>query len=122
MNALCWHRDLVGDFKEIVAKLELKENITEVSIEDLLTLKLSEEGNLAREIILNDIQLLTNFGASPTLNLLKITNEMKSWTLFQQMYIHFILIAHRLKQILSSALITALQVISYPMIRWSKRF
>jgi hypothetical protein len=27
---------LVGDFKEIVAKLELKENITEVSIEDLL--------------------------------------------------------------------------------------
>lgn len=71
MNALCWHRDLIGDFKEIVDKLELKENITEVSIEDLLTLKLSEEGNLAREIILNDIQLLTNFGASPTLNLLK---------------------------------------------------
>jgi len=29
MNALCWHRDLIGDFKEIVAKLELKENITE---------------------------------------------------------------------------------------------
>ena len=41
MNALCWHRNLVGDFKEIVAKLELKENITEVSIEDLLALKLS---------------------------------------------------------------------------------
>ena len=58
MNALCWHRDLVGDFKEIVAKLELKENITEVSIEDLLTLKLSEEGNLAREIILNDYSAL----------------------------------------------------------------
>jgi len=71
MNALCWHRDLIGDFKEIVAKLELKENITEISIEDLLTLKLSEHGNLAKEIILNDIQLLTNFGASPTLNLLK---------------------------------------------------
>lgn len=71
MNALCWHRDLVGNFKEIVAKLELKENITEVSVEDLLALKLSEEGNLAREIILNDIQQLTGFGASPTLNLLK---------------------------------------------------
>jgi len=71
MNALCWHRNLVGDFKEIVAKLELKENITEVSIEDLLALKLSEQGNLAREIILKDIQLLTDFGASPTLNLLK---------------------------------------------------
>ena len=71
MNALCWHRNLVGDFKEIVAKLELKENITEVSIEDLLALQLSEDGHLAREIILRDIQLLTDFGASPTLNLLK---------------------------------------------------
>ena len=71
MNALCWHRDLIGDFKEIVAKLELKENITEVSVDDLLALELSEKGNLAREIILKDIQLLTDFGASPTLNLLK---------------------------------------------------
>lgn len=71
MNALCWSRSLLGDFKEIVAKLELKENITEVSIEDLLALQLSENGNLAREIILNDIQLLTDLGASPTLNLLK---------------------------------------------------
>ncbi|MCS3527351.1 DUF1826 domain-containing protein [Acinetobacter johnsonii] len=71
MNSLCWHRDLVGDFKEIVAKLELKENITEVSIDDLLALQLSEHGHFAREIILNDIQLLADFGASPTLNLLK---------------------------------------------------
>jgi hypothetical protein len=71
MNALCWHRNLIGDFKEIVAKLELKGNITEVFVEDLLALTLSEHGNFAREIILNDIQLLTDFGASPALNLLK---------------------------------------------------
>lgn len=71
MNAICWHRNLAGDFKEIVAKLELKENITEVSVEDLLALHLSEHGHFAREIILKDMQLLTNFGASPTLNLLK---------------------------------------------------
>ena len=71
MNALCWHRNLVGDFKEIVAKLELKENITEVSVEDLLALQLSEHGDFAREIILSDILLLTDFGASPSLNLLK---------------------------------------------------
>ena len=68
MNAICWRRDLVGDFKEIVAKLELKENITEVSVDELLALQLSEKGNLAREIILKDIQLLTDFGASPALN------------------------------------------------------
>ena len=71
LNAICWHRNLVGDFKEIVAKLQLKENITEVSAEDLLRLPLSEKGSLAREIILTDMQLLTSFGASPSLNLLQ---------------------------------------------------
>ncbi|UKB81043.1 DUF1826 domain-containing protein [Chryseobacterium sp. MEBOG07] len=71
MNAICWHRNLAGDFKEIVSQLQLDENITEVSVEDLLSLKLSEKGNIAREIILNDFQLLTAFGASPVLNLLK---------------------------------------------------
>ncbi|CAA0190817.1 DUF1826 domain-containing protein [Acinetobacter baumannii] len=70
-NAICWHRNLVGDFKEIVAKLELKENITEISTEDLLALELSEQGDLARDIILKDMQLLTDMGASPVLNLLK---------------------------------------------------
>lgn len=71
MNALCWFRNLVGDFKEIVNNLELKENITEVSVEDLLALQLSEKGDFARERILTDIQLLTDLGASPCLNLLK---------------------------------------------------
>ncbi|CEI51565.1 DUF1826 domain-containing protein [Acinetobacter bereziniae] len=70
-NAMCWHRNLTGDFKEIVSKLELKENITEVSEEDLFALKLTEQGELAREIILNDIKQLTLFGASPTLNLIQ---------------------------------------------------
>ncbi|MFC6051731.1 hypothetical protein A6M14_03465 [Acinetobacter sp. Ac_877] len=70
-NAICWQRNLFGDFEEIVCKLSLEENITEISIEDLLALNLSENGNLARKIILSDIQLLTDFGASPSLNLLK---------------------------------------------------
>lgn len=70
-NAICWKRNLTGDFKEIVSKLRLKENITEIYAEDLLTLKLSENGIIAREIILNDLQLLTDFGASPSLNLLR---------------------------------------------------
>ncbi|MDN3692132.1 DUF1826 domain-containing protein [Chryseobacterium tructae] len=71
INAICWHRNVEGDFKEIVSKLKLQENITEVSAEDLLALALSEKGSVAREIILNDLQLLTDFGASPSLNLLK---------------------------------------------------
>lgn len=70
-NALCWYRNLEGDFKEIVNKLQLKENITEVTPKALLALELSDQGNIAREIILNDLQSLTYYGASPSLNLLK---------------------------------------------------
>jgi hypothetical protein len=70
-NAFCWYRNLEGDFAAIVSQLQLKENITEVFLEDLLSLQLSEKGNIAREIILNDMRLLTDFGASPSLNLLK---------------------------------------------------
>jgi hypothetical protein len=70
-NALCWLRNLEGDFKELVSKLQLKENITEITPKDLLALQLSEQGNSAREIILKDLQLLTDFGAAPVLNLLK---------------------------------------------------
>lgn len=71
VNALCWKRNLEGDFEEIVSKLHLKNNITEVSVEDLLALNLSEKGKTARKTILEDMQLLSDFGASPSLNLLK---------------------------------------------------
>ena len=70
-NALCWYRNLEGDYAELVNQLQLKENITVVAPQDLLALQLSEKGNKAREIILNDLQVLTDFGASPSLNLLK---------------------------------------------------
>jgi hypothetical protein len=70
-NALCWHRNVEGDFAAIVNQLQLQENITEVTPEDLVALRLTEQGSRAREIILKDIQLLTDFGASPALNLLK---------------------------------------------------
>ena len=71
MNAVCWQRDLTGNFQEIVFKLQLTDNITEISIEELLDLSLSAQGSLARETILNDLKLLTDYGASPSLNLLK---------------------------------------------------
>ncbi|MFV5593909.1 DUF1826 domain-containing protein [Acinetobacter junii] len=70
-NAICWYRNLNGDFQEIVKKLQLKKNITEISVDDLLALQLSEHGRLAREIIIADIQQLTELGASPTLNLIQ---------------------------------------------------
>lgn len=71
LNALCWQRDLSGDFQEIVNKLILEENITEISPEDLLALELSEQGHIARNVILEDMQRLTECGALPCLNLLK---------------------------------------------------
>jgi len=71
INAICWYRDLAGDFKEIVSKLQLEQNITEVYPETLLDLRLSERGHIAREVILSDLRLLTDFGASPSLNLIK---------------------------------------------------
>ena len=58
-------RALAGDFAEIVHKIQLNENIAVVEPEELLALDLSEEGQLAREILLNDLELLTAHGASP---------------------------------------------------------
>lgn len=70
-NAVCLDRNIVGDFEEIVSKLKLKDNITEVSIQELNLLQLSEQGSLAREIIISDYNNLANYGAQPTLNLLQ---------------------------------------------------
>jgi len=81
-NALCWERKLIGDFSEIVNKLELKENITVLDQEDLLKIQLSGQGKLAREIILNDMNLLKDHGALPTLNLIKCYDRDDSQTWF----------------------------------------
>ncbi|MEI7509128.1 MAG: DUF1826 domain-containing protein [Flavobacterium sp.] len=80
INACCWYRNLEGDFKELVNKLQLKQNITQVTPQQLEALQLSEQGAIAREIILKDIQLLTDFGAAPTLNLLKCYERDDAFT------------------------------------------
>lgn len=70
INAICWTRELTGDFAEIVEKLTLDGNITTIEQEDLLALALSEQGQLARETLLSDWQLLEAHGASPVLNVI----------------------------------------------------
>lgn len=70
INAICWSRQLTGDFSEIVGKLALSGNITTIEQEELQELQLSEQGQLAREIILNDLAALKAHGASPTLNVI----------------------------------------------------
>ena len=65
MNAICWTRKLPGDFSEIVKKATLNENIAVLDPEELRGLQLSEQGQLARETLLNDLKLLKAHGASP---------------------------------------------------------
>ena len=71
VNAICWDRKLVGDFSEIIQKIELKENITVLDQKELLDLQLTEQGSLAREILLNDLKMLEENGSSPVLNIIK---------------------------------------------------
>lgn len=71
INAICWTRQPIGDFAEIVQKVELTGNITELSEEQLNELQLSANGQLAREILLNDLKALKAHGAAPILNLIR---------------------------------------------------
>lgn len=70
VNAICWTRTLAGDFAEIVGKLAQEGNITEVAPAALLALQLSEQGQLARNVLLHDLDLLRAHGASPVLNVI----------------------------------------------------
>jgi hypothetical protein len=70
INAICWTRKLTGDFSEIVKKVERSGNITTLEQEELRELQLSEQGQLAREILLRDFEALKAQGASPTLNII----------------------------------------------------
>ncbi|OMP75707.1 MULTISPECIES: hypothetical protein [unclassified Chitinophaga] len=82
VNAICWTRKLIGDFSEIVKKVTLNENITVIEQEDLCELQLSEQGQLAREILLNDLKLLKAHGASPILNVINYYDRDDSYPFF----------------------------------------
>lgn len=71
VNAMCWSRNLSGDFSEIVKKVELYGNITVIERDELHALQLSEQGQLARKILLEDLEALKAHGASPVLNVIK---------------------------------------------------
>lgn len=82
MNAICWERELVSDFAELVKQLEASDNISEIHQDDLRELKLSEQGQLAREILLEDMNALEAHGAAPTLNLIRSYERDDSYPLF----------------------------------------
>jgi hypothetical protein len=82
INAICWTRKLAGDFSDIVDKVELKENIATLDEVELSKLALSEQGSLAREILLNDLQMLNAHGASPVLNIIRCYERDDSYPFF----------------------------------------
>lgn len=82
VNAICWRRELAGDFAEIVSNIALSENITTIEQEALCELSLSEQGQLAREVLLNDFKALEAYGASPTLNIIKHYDQDDAYPFF----------------------------------------
>jgi len=82
VNALCWTRELCGDFAEIVNKVELNDNITELDEEELNSLELSQQGQLARDILLADMKVLRALGAAPILNVIKYYDRDDSFPFF----------------------------------------
>jgi len=82
LNAICWKRDLTGDFSEIVEKVELDENMTVIDEEELRELKLSAQGQLARDILLADMKLLKAHGADPILNVINYYERDDSYPFF----------------------------------------
>ena len=82
INALCWPRELTGDFGEIVNKVALNENIEVLDEADLRELQLSVQGNLARDILINDLKLLKAHGASPVLNVIRCYDRDDAYPFF----------------------------------------
>jgi hypothetical protein len=68
VNALCWPRTLAGDFQEIVDKLGPVDGITGIDEDDLRALSLSEAGQTARALLIEDLRLLRDHELAPELN------------------------------------------------------
>lgn len=68
VNALCWPRTLAGDFGEVVAALGAGEALVTLDEKRLRSLRLSEQGRVAAEALMADLELLRDHGLDPVLN------------------------------------------------------
>lgn len=68
VNALCWPRQLPGDFQEIIDQLQADDGITSIDDDDLHALSLSPAGSVARDALLADQALLRRHGLDPSLD------------------------------------------------------
>lgn len=70
INALYWSRELKGNYAEIIEKVGVEEKLYVLEPDELKSLELSSEGQLAREQILADFESLSALGASPLINII----------------------------------------------------
>ncbi|TDU62576.1 hypothetical protein EI77_04619 [Prosthecobacter fusiformis] len=68
VNALCWERELTGDYSEVVRLLGPGEGILPLDEEQLQSLPLSPAGRQAADQMLQDLRLLRDHGLAPELN------------------------------------------------------
>jgi len=71
VNALCWPRALVGDFDEIARKLQVSDEINTLDEARLHALSLSDAGQAARAVLLQDQQMLRACGLDPVLDCIR---------------------------------------------------
>ncbi|HMQ22099.1 MAG TPA: DUF1826 domain-containing protein [Planctomycetota bacterium] len=67
-NALCWPRELVGDFAEVVELLGPGDDLEEVDAARLRSLSVSARGQAAIDVLVEDLRALTALGLAPVLN------------------------------------------------------
>jgi hypothetical protein len=70
VNALCWEREIPGDYAEVVRLLGGGEGIVGVDEERLRALPVSEAGQVAVERLVEDLRLLREQGLAPELNII----------------------------------------------------
>ena len=68
INALCWSRQLPGDFQDITNRLPADDGITSIGDDNLRALTLSPAGAIARDVLLADQALLRSQGLAPSLD------------------------------------------------------
>jgi hypothetical protein len=68
INALCWPRQLRGDFQNVIDALRTDDGMTTIEDDDLRALRLRPEGAVARDVLLADQALLRSHGLAPSLD------------------------------------------------------
>ena len=68
VNAVCWPRDLQGDFDEVVRALGSTDDITSIDDAQLKSLELGPAGRQAIAALLDDLCRLRAIGEEPTLD------------------------------------------------------